>query len=173
LLAAAAPAAAPNGTATPPAQTPASGLSALAPSLGPAPAPNAVVLPTSADGLVRGYGTQAQQSLILAYFSAGTLADGLTAGSVTADEGKRQAETYLTLATNARDDVRHIRAAYVFERDDLLLLDQLAAGYGDVIPLIESTKKLAAAPTDAKARAAAQAAKRRAFLTLATIFGWK
>jgi len=149
------------------------GVAAADTSLDPKPATGATSLPESADTLLGGYGKQAQQSLILAYFAAGTLGDALVAGSVPKDDGKHQAESYLNLATSARDDLRTQRATYALDAQELALLDKLAAAYADVIPMIEADSKLADAPNDPAARAAFQTARRKAFATLSALFGWK
>ncbi len=141
--------------------------------LDPEPTAGAVPLPAGTDLLVRGYGQQAQQALILSYFSAGTLADALLAGSVTPPDGLRLADSYLTLAGAGRDDLRRVRAAYAFDAVDLDQLDKFAAAYGEVIPLLEAARKLASPPVTAESRAAFEAARRKAFTTLATLFNWK
>jgi hypothetical protein len=148
-------------------------VSVSATNLIPQPAAGAVALPAAADELLHGYGSQAQQSLILTYFAAGTLADALAAGAVSGDDGRKQADSYLALATQARDELKRVRATYVLGAVDLDLLDKLAVAYEDVIPMIESAQKLAETPKDAEKRAATEAARRRAFLTLSAIFGWK
>jgi hypothetical protein len=174
LAAAETPAVAPLATApAPAAPAPQPSLPVAKTRLDPEPTTGAVPLPAGTDILVRGYGQQAQQGLLLAYFSAGTLADALLAGSVTAPDGLKLADSYLTLATTGRDDLRHVRAAYAFDAVDLDQLDKLAAAYGDVIPLIESARKLASGPVTAENRAAFEAARRKAFTTLGTFFNWK
>ncbi len=141
--------------------------------LNPVPAPGAAALPDAAGRLLSGYIQQAQAGLILAYFAAGTLGDALTAGSVSSGDGRRQGGSYQALATSARDDLRAVRNAYALSTADLDQLDKLTAAYGDVIPMIEADLKLADGPTDPANRAAFQAARRKAFATLAALFDWK
>jgi hypothetical protein len=141
--------------------------------LDPQPAPGSAPLPAGTGVLLSGYGQQAQGGLILAYFAAGTLGDALTAGSLSGADARRQADSYLTLATSARDDLRRVRAAYALEVADLDQLDKLNAAYGDVIPLIAAAQQLADKPADAASRAAFEAARRRAFATLGVLFNWR
>jgi len=156
-----APGAAVNGIVTPAAR------------LDPQPTPGAMPLPAGAGVLLSGYGQQAQGGLILAYFAAGTLGDAVTAGSVSGADARRQADSYLTLATSARDDLRRVRAAYALDVADLDQLDKLNAAYGDVIPLIAAAQQLADKPADAASRSAFQAARRKAFATLGVLFNWR
>jgi len=177
----AAPAASPAAPSVPaaasaavPAAAPgSSGIAAARTSLDPQPAPNAQPLPAAADTLLRGYGQQAQQSLILAYFSVGTLADSLLGGSLKGPDGLKLADSYLTLATSGRDDLRRVRAAYVLDAGDLDQLDKFIVAYGDVIPMIEAARQLAGGPANAEYRAAFEASRRKAFATLAALFEWK
>ncbi|MGA2052232.1 MAG: hypothetical protein ABSH19_02855 [Opitutales bacterium] len=141
--------------------------------LNPQPAPGAMALPGAAGVLLSGYGQQAQEGLILSYFAAGTLADALSAGSLSSTDARHQADSYLALATSARDDLRRVRNAYALDTAELDELDKLVAAYGDVIPMIESAQRLVAAPTDPDARAACQAARRKAFATLSALFNWQ
>ena len=116
---------------------------------------------------------RAQEGLILVYFASGTLADGLLAGSVSNGDARRNADSYLTLAKSARDDLRQVRAAYILDAAGLSQLDRLVAAYGDVIPMIEATKQMAEAPTDATIRANFQTARRKAFATMGALFNWQ
>jgi hypothetical protein len=141
--------------------------------LDPQPAAGAAPLPAGAGMLLSGYGQQAQGGLILAYFAAGTLGDALTAGSLSGADGRRQADSYLTLAASARDDLRRVRGAYALNVADLDELDKLNAAYGEVIPLIAAAQQLADKPADAERRAAFQAARRKAFATLGVLFNWR
>jgi hypothetical protein len=159
-----------QATAATPAAT---GLPAIRSRLDPQPTPGSIPLPGAGSVLLSGYGQQAQEGLILAYFAAGTLGDALSAGSLSGADARRQADSYLALATSARDDLRRVRAAYALEADELDQLDKLAAAYGDVIPMIEADQKLADEPTDPAARAACQAARRKAFATLSALFNWQ
>jgi hypothetical protein len=167
---------------TPPANVTTTAAAATAPasdkmpartSLDPKPAPGAVALPAAANTLLSGYNAQAQEGLILVYFASGTLADGLLAGSVSNGDARRNADSYLTLAKSARDDLRQVRAAYILDAAGLSQLDRLVAAYGDVIPMIEATKQMADAPTDATIRANFQTARRKAFATMGALFNWQ
>jgi len=153
--------------------TTANGMVAPVARLDPQPAPGAEPLPAGAGVLLSGYGQQTQGGLILAYFAAGTLGDAVTAGSLSGADARRQADSYLTLATSARDDLRRVRAAYALDVADLGQLDKLNAAYGDVIPLIAAAQQLADKPADAASRSAFQAARRKAFATLAVLFNWR
>ncbi len=145
----------------------------MATRLDPQPTPGAATLPAGTGVLLSGYGQQAQGGLILAYFATGTLGDALTAGALSGADARRQADSYLTLATSARDDLKRVRAAYALEVADLDQLDKLNAAYGDVIPMITAVQRLADGPRDAANRAAFQAARRQAFATLGALFHWQ
>jgi len=97
----------------------------------------------------------------------------LLAGSVSNGDARRNADSYLTLAKSARDDLRQVRAAYILDAAGLSQLDRLVAAYGDVIPMIEATKQMAEAPTDATIRANFQTARRKAFATMGALFNWQ